>query len=205
MVVIAWVAGIVAVIVAGWTIFAFNRLIRRRTRVEAGWAQIDVELKRRHDLIPNLVEAVRGAAQYERGVLERVTDARAAAVAAATPAAPGGPVAPGDVAARAGAEQGLTDALRAVFAVREAYPALTANANFLQLQGELTTTEERIAYARGYYNAAVAEYDASRRTFPSSVIASAFDFAPRPYFEADVASQAPVGVDLSRDGDAAAR
>jgi LemA protein len=188
----AWIIVVAVALVLAWTVFAFNRLIRRRTRVDAAWAQIDVELKRRHDLVPNLVAAVRGAAQYERGVLERVTDARTAAVAAA---APDGAEA---VAARAGVEQGLTEALRAVFAVREAYPALTANANFLSLQEQLATTEERIAYARGYYNAAVAEYEASRRTFPSSVIAEAFDFETRPYFEADVASHAPVDVDLAR-------
>ncbi len=184
----AWTAALIAVIVVGWVIFAFNRLVRRRMRVDAGWAQIDVELKRRHDLVPNLVEAVRGAAGYERGVLERITAARAQAVAAP------------DLAARAGAEQELTGALRSVFANREAYPALTANANFLALQQELATTEERIAYARGYYNAAVADYERSLRSFPSSVVAAAFGFEPRPYFEADVQSQAPVSVDLASSG-----
>lgn len=184
---IAWVAIVVAIVVAGWAVFAFNRLVRRRNRVDAGWAQIDAELQRRLDLVPNIVAAVRGAADYERTVLDRTTEARAAAVAA------------GAVEERARAENALTDALRSLFAVEEGYPELRANANFRSLQAELAHTEDRIAYARGYYNATVAEYETSRHQLPSRLIAGAFRFPPRAYFEADVGSRAAVDVDLSSE------
>ena len=183
---VAWVVMVVALVGAGWVALAFNRLVRRRNRVDAGWAQIDAELQRRHDLVPSIVATVQSAADYERDVLERTTAARAAAVAAG-----------GAVADRARAEGALTGALRTLFAVEEAYPELTANANFLALQAELATTEERIAYARGYYNAAVAEYETSRTVFPSRVIAGAFGFGARPFFELEIGSGVPVNVDLS--------
>jgi len=182
---IGWVVSIGVVVAAGWAVFAFNRLVRRRNRVDAGWAQIDTELQRRLDLVPNIVATVRGAADYERSVVERTTAARAAAVSA------------GAIEDRARAESELTGALRTLFAVEEAYPELTANANFLALQAELATTEERIAYARGYYNAAVAEYETSRYQFPSGVIAGAFRFPGRPFFEIEVGSRAPIEIDLS--------
>lgn len=181
----AWAALVVVPLVAGWAVFAFNRLVRRRNTVDAGWAQIDAELQRRHDLVPNIVATVRGAADYERDVLERTTAARAAAVAA------------GALDERARAESALTGALRSLFAVEEAYPDLTANENFRSLQAELAHTEERIAYARAYYNAAVGEYETSRGQFPSSLVARAFSFGPRVFFEIEVGSRTAIEVDLS--------
>lgn len=185
----AWIVLAVVLIFAGWAMFAFNRLVRRRNRVDAGWAQIDTELQRRHDLVPTIVSTVRGAADYERGVLDRTTAARAAAVAA------------GSIGERARAESALTGALRSLFAVEEAYPELKANTNFRSLQAELAHTEERIAYARAYYNAAVAEYETSRSQFPSRLIAGTFGFEPRAFFEIDIGARAAIAADLSFGGE----
>ncbi|MBW3664551.1 MAG: LemA family protein [Actinobacteria bacterium] len=151
----------------------YNRLVRLRNRVEESWAQIDVQLRRRHDLIPNLVETVKGYAAHEKGVFEEVTRARAAAVAA------------GGVQEQAQAELGLTRALRSLFAVAEAYPDLQASPNFLELQEELTATEDRISSARQFYNGAVRSYDDARETFPSNIVAGMFNFEEREYFEVD--------------------
>jgi LemA protein len=151
----------------------YNRLVRLRNRVEEAWAQIDVQLRRRHDLIPNLVETVKGYAAHEKGVFEEVTRARAAAVAA------------GGVQEQAQAEAGLTRALRSLFAVAEAYPDLQASPNFLELQEELTATEDRISSARQFYNGAVRSYDDARETFPSNIVAGMFNFEEREYFEVD--------------------
>jgi LemA protein len=182
------IASLLLLVFPIYAVFAFNRLIRRRNAVDEGWAQIDVELKRRYDLVPNLVEAVRGYRDFEQSVLQRVTEARAEAIAA--------PSAARDAATAAQAESRLTEALRSLFAVAEAYPDLKAGEQFLALQQQLATTEDRIAYARGYYNATVNAYEQTRTQIPSNVVASHFRFAPREYFEADVSSRAPVAVDL---------
>lgn len=176
---------VLVLVVVGAVVGMYNRLVRARNQAEERWAQIDVELRRRHDLIPNLVETVRGYATHERDVLTRVTEARAAAVAA------------GGVGEQSRAEGALTSALRSLFAVAEAYPRLAADANFRELQEELATTEARIAGARRAYNDAVRRYDTARETFPTNVVAGAFGFAPRAYFEIeDPDAREPVTVEF---------
>lgn len=174
-----WIGIGVIVLVVLWIIAVYNGLIAKRNRVSNAWSQIDVQLKRRHDLIPNLVNAVKGYMEHEREVLENVTNARAAAIAAG-----------GDVAARAQAENQLTQTLRSLFAVSENYPQLRANENMLSLQEELSSTENRVAFARQFYNDSVMEYNNARETFPSSIFAGAFNFAPAQLFElTDVAER----------------
>lgn len=151
----------------------YNRLVRLRNQAEEAWAQIDVQLRRRHDLIPNLVETVKGYAEHERGVFEAVTDARSRAVSA------------GSVGEQAQAEAGLTGALRSLFAVAENYPQLQADQNFRELQAELARTEDLLAGARQRYNAAVREYDTAREVFPTNIVAGMFNFEEREYFEVD--------------------
>ena len=163
-------------------IVTFNGLVRLRNRVDAAWAQIDVQLKRRYDLIPNLVETVKGYASHERQTLESVTQARNMAVNAQGPAQ------------QAQAENVLTGALKSLFAVSEAYPDLKANQNFSQLQEELTGTEGRIAYARQFYNDSVQRYNTKIQSFPAVVIAGAMNFSPREYFEVDEQSRDAVRV-----------
>lgn len=177
------VVGIVALIVIV-LIVIYNRLVKLRNRIEAAWSQIDVQLKRRYDLIPNLVETVRGYAQHERETFEAVTRARQQAQAA------------NGVEEQAAAENMLTSALRQLFAVAEAYPDLKANQNFLALQEELTGTEGRIAFSRQFHNEQVLAYDNAREVFPTSMIAGMFNFEPKPYFEAEEASREPVRVDF---------
>jgi len=159
----------------------YNRLVRARVRVDEGWAQIDTQLQRRHDLIPNLVETVKGYASHERETLEEVTAARAKAISMTAPSE------------LAEAENGLTQALGKLLAITENYPDLKADANFRQLQDELAHTENMVAGARGNYNATVRAYDELRQVFPSSLIASAFDFTDRDYFEVETVDvrQAP--------------
>src|SRR5437667_567315 len=149
----------------------FNGLVRRRNQVDNAWSQIDVQLKRRYDLIPNLVETVKGYAAHERGTFEAVTNARANAINATGPAQ------------QAQAENVLSGALKSLFAVAEAYPDLKANQNFLSLQEELTSTEDRIAYARQFYNDSVLNYNNAIQTFPRNVLARNFNFAKREFFE----------------------
>src|SRR5437762_3081168 len=161
---------------------SFNGLVRRRNRTQEAWSQIDVELKRRHDLIPNLVETVKGYAAHERGTFESVTNARANAINAQGPAQ------------QAQAENQITSALKSLFAVAEAYPDLKANQNFLALQEELTATEGRIAYARQFYNDEVLKLNTRIQSFPTNVLANAFGFHQREYFEADDTSRGPVSV-----------
>ena len=161
-----------------WFVVAYNGLIRRRNRVENSWSQIDVQLKRRLDLIPNLVETVKGYAAHERETLDAVVRARNAALAA--PASPG---------AQAAADNVLSGALRQLFALSEAYPDLKANQNFLALQEELTATEGRVAYARQFYNDTVLGYNTKLQTFPTVFIANAMKFEKREYFEADEAAR----------------
>jgi LemA protein len=151
----------------------YNGLVRKRNRSENAWAQVDVQLKRRHDLIPNLVETVKGYAAHERGTFDEVTQARTAAQQAQGPQA------------QAQAENMLTQALGHLFAVAEAYPQLRATENFQQLQAQLSETESNIAVARQVYNDTVLTYDNALETLPTSIIAGIFNFRPREYFQAD--------------------
>jgi len=171
------VLAIVVVLVA-FVIAAYNGLIRRRNQIENAWSQIDVQLKRRLDLIPNLVETVKGYAAHEQATLEKVIQARNAAIAA-----PNTPV------AQAQADNQLTGALKSIFALGEAYPDLKANQNFLQLQEELTATEGRVAYARQFYNDSVLSYNNKLQQFPTVFFAKAMKFQRREYFEADEAAR----------------
>ncbi len=165
---------IVLVVIVGGTILIYNGLVQRRLRVDEAWAQIDVQLKRRHDLIPNLVNAVKGYMGFEQKVLENVTNARASAVAAGGQ----GP------AAQAAAENTLTQTLRSLFAVVENYPDLKANQNVLALQEQLTTTENQIAFSRQNYNASVMDYNTSIATLPAALLAGPFGFTRREFFAA---------------------
>ncbi len=162
------------VIVLLWGVATYNGFVRLRNLVQESWRQIDVELHRRHDLIPNLVDTVRGYAAHERGVFDEVTTARAAAT---TPGA--GP------AEQARQENQLTAALGRLFAVAEAYPELRASENFAQLQAELTNTEDRIAAGRRFYNANVRTLNTKVESFPSNVVARMFGFGRAEYFEAE--------------------
>jgi LemA protein len=163
----------------------YNGLIRRRNQVENAWAQIDVQLKRRLDLIPNLVETVKGYAAHERETLDAVIEARNRAVSA-----------PSTPSAQASADTQLTGALRQMFALSEAYPDLKANQNFLALQEELTATEGRVAYARQFYNDSVLNYNNKLDQFPSVIFARALKFQRREYFEADDSARRPPQVDF---------
>ena len=167
---------VVIVLVILFFVLAFNGAVRLRNRVDSAWSQISVQLQRRHDLIPNLLETVKGYAAHERGVFESVTQARANAINAQGPAQ------------QAEAENVLSGALKSLFAVAEAYPDLKANQNFLNLQEELTSAEDRIAYARQFYNDAVMSYNARIQSIPSNIIAGMFNFSPREYFEAEQGS-----------------
>ena len=155
----------------------YNRMVRLRNEADTGWANIDVQLKRRNDLIPNIVEAVKGYAAHERGTFEAVTQARAAVAGAQGPAAAGE------------ADNLLTAALGKLFAVAEAYPDLKASENFLQLQHELSATEDKIAAARRYYNATVLRFNNAIQTFPAVLLAGVFGFAKREFFAAEAADR----------------
>jgi LemA protein len=165
---------VLVVLIVGYLVLSYNGLVRKRNQVENAWSQIDVQLKRRIDLIPNLVETVKGYAAHERETLEAVVEARNAAIAA-----------PDEPVPQAEANNQLTAALNRLFALREAYPDLKANQNFLSLQEELTATEGRVAYARQFYNDSVYEYDNKLETFPTVIIARMFNFTEREYFEID--------------------
>jgi LemA protein len=171
---VLWVFLAILVVLVIWTIVAYNRLVRQRNVVQESWRQVDVELNRRHDLIPNLVETVKGYAAHERGTFEAVTNARAAAT---TPNQ--------SIADQAANENMLTGALRQLFAVAEQYPDLKANQNFLELQRSLSETEDRIAASRRFYNSNVRAFNTSIQSFPSNVIAGTFHFKEAEYFEAD--------------------
>jgi len=178
---------LVLLLLIGWAISTYNRLVRQRNQVKASWAQIDVQLKRRYDLIPNLVETVKGYAAHERGTLDAVVAARGAAMAAAGGGASG-------VADRAEAEHLLTQALGRLFALAEAYPDLKASHNFAALQSELANTEDKIAYARQFYNSAVQTLTNSIQSFPSSLIAGMGGFRPPDYYEVAGGERGPVQV-----------
>ncbi|MEI6136657.1 MAG: LemA family protein [Chloroflexota bacterium] len=164
----------------------YNGLVRNRLRVDESWSQIDVQLKRRHDLIPNLVNAVKGYMDFEQDVLTKVTEARANAVAA-------GAQGPAEVAK---AENALSGTLRSLFAVVENYPQLRASENVSRLQEELTTTENQISFSRQHYNATVLAYNTSIATVPSSIIAGMFGFAKRDFFDAEPGAEAVPEVNL---------
>ena len=165
---------VVVVILVLVLIVLYNGLVRSRNQVENAWSQIDVQLKRRIDLIPNLVQTVKGYAAFERETLEAVVAARNGAIAA-----------PDTPPAQAEANNVLSGALRQLFALSESYPDLKANQNFLALQEELTATEGRVAYARQFYNDSVLTYDNKLESFPTVLVAKAFNFEPREYFEAE--------------------
>ena len=174
---------VLLVLVLLYGVLQYNGLIRLRNVVQESWRQIDVELKRRHDLIPNLVETVKGYAAHERETLEAVIAARTAAVA------------PGStVAQQAVQENVLTQALGRLFAVAEAYPNLKANENFMSLQGELSGTEDKIAYARQFYNSSVQTYNTSTQSIPTNIIAGVGGFKQKDLFEAAGGERGPVQV-----------
>jgi len=180
---------IAAAVIAIFLIFTYNALVRLRNLVDEAWNQISVQLKRRHDLIPNLVNAVKGYMDFEQETLTRVIEARSAAVAAQE----GGPANAGQAAQ---AENFLTGALRQLFALVENYPDLKANQNVLQLQEELTTTENQIGFSRQHYNASVREFNTSVQTFPNVLIAGMFGFRERDYFQIEEADTAVPEVNL---------
>jgi LemA protein len=166
-----WIVLGVIVVIVLWVVTVYNGLVAMRQRVGQAFADIDVQLKQRHDLIPNLVETVKGYAAHERGTLEAVTQARNAAVAAQGPAQ------------QAAAENMLSGALRQLFALSEAYPDLKANANFQQLQAELTDIENKLAASRRFFNNAVQEYNTGIQQFPAALFAGIFGFGPREFFD----------------------
>jgi LemA protein len=172
---------VVVVVVLGGLTIAYNGLVKRRNRTQEAWSQIDVELKRRHDLIPNLVETVKGYASHERETFEAVTNARAAAVSAG---------ATGDPAKVAPAENVLTQSLRSLFAVAENYPQLRAVETFRDLQEQLTATEDKIEFARRYYNTSVRDYNIALQSFPRNLLAGMFGFHGVGFFQADEADRA---------------
>jgi LemA protein len=170
---VAVIVIVVLVVIVGLVFWlGFNGLVRRRNAVDNAWSQIDVQLKRRHDLIPNLVETVKGYAAHERGTFEAVTNARANAINAQTPQD------------QAQAENVLSGALKSLFAVAEAYPELKANQNFLNLQEELTAAEDKVAYARQFYNDSVLSYNTQIQKFPTVLLAGIFHFEKRDFFDA---------------------
>jgi len=175
----------VAVVVVVWAVLMYNGLVKARLRTKEAWSGIDVQLKRRASLVPNLVETVKGYAAHEKETFENVTAARARLQQAGSPAQ------------AAEANNMLTQTLRSLFAVAEAYPDLKANQNFLELQRELSDIEEKIAYARQFYNTNVLAYNAKTQTFPSTIFAGMFGFQPAEFFEADEAAREDVKVSFT--------
>ena len=172
---------VIVVLIALVFVVSYNGLVRLRNRIDSAWSQIGVQLERRHDLIPNLIETVKGYATHESTVFQNVTQARAAAVAAGASASP---------QARAQAENALTTALRSVFAVAENYPQLQAIQEFKDLSENLTATEDKIAFARRFYNGNVRDYNTALQTFPTNLFATTFGFKAEEYFElADAAER----------------
>jgi LemA protein len=179
-----WIAVGIVVVLLLYAIVAFNALVRHRNRVGNAWSGIDVQLRRRYDLIPNLIETVKGYAAHERELFQEVTEARTRAIAAGT------------VGDQAQAETDVTRSLGRLLAVAEAYPQLRANENFLALQEELTATESKIAFARQFYNDQVMRYNTMIEQFPSLIIARMGRFRQREFFEAEEDSRGAVAVDL---------
>jgi LemA protein len=174
---IALVIGGASLLIVLWLIVLYNSLVRKKIAADGAWADIDVQLKRRYDLVPNLVSTVKGYAAHEKEALERVMAARNAAMGART------------VAEHAGAESVLTQAIGRLFAVAEAYPDLKANQNFLHLQEELTSTENRIGFARQHYNRSAGQYNEGITVFPANIVAGVFNFRAMDFFELHTESQ----------------
>ncbi len=182
---VGWFILAVLGLILVWLILIYNGLVSVRNDVQSSWKQIDVQLKRRHDLIPNLVQAVKGAMEFEQDTLEKVISARAKAVSAGTPAS------------KAEAENMLTQALGKLFAVMENYPVLKSSQNVMQLQEELTSTENRISFARQLYNDLVANYRTKIQVFPNNFVSSMFNFRSEEYFGAEETDRAVPAVNLS--------
>ncbi len=179
---VLWVVIIILVVLVLWFIIAYNSFVRLRNRMNNAWSQIDVQLKRRFDLIPNLMESVKGYMKHERGVLKEVTAARTEFLKANNPKT------------MAKAENHLEGALKSLFAVAENYPNLRASENFMQLQEELSGTESKIAYSRQHYNDSVLEYNNKVQMFPSRIIAGIFGFGQREFFDVPEAERKAVKV-----------
>jgi LemA protein len=182
-----WITGVIVLALAAVAVAVvviYNRLVTLKNRCLNAWAQIDVQLRRRYDLIPNLVATVKGYAAHERETLERVVAARDAAMSAQ------------GTEGRSAAENALTGTLKTLFAVAEAYPDLKANASFLDLQAQLTDTEGKIAYARQFFNDSVMSLNMAIQQFPANLLASAFGFHERVYFEIEAVAKEPVSVAL---------
>lgn len=173
---------IIVAVIGGWLVFTYNGLIRLKNRVEEAWSDIDVQLKRRYDLIPNLVNTVKGYAAHEKQLFENVTAARSRAMQA------------GDTHEKAQAENMLSQTLKSLFAVAENYPQLRANENFLELQRELSDTENKIQAARRFYNGNVRDFNTKIQIFPNNLIADALKFTTREFFEAESGEKEPVKV-----------
>jgi LemA protein len=178
----AWIAGLIVLLLVGM-VWIYNRLVTLRNRVKNAWSQIDVQLKRRHELIPNLVESVKGYMSHERGIIDSITAARQQAMAAGS-----------NVEARAAAEGALSRSIRTFMVQAEAIPQLRASENMASLQEELSSTENRIAFARQHYNDSVMEYNTATETIPSNLLAGTFGFSPEPLFAAEEADRGPVTV-----------
>lgn len=176
---------LLAVLLA-WAVFVFNRMVRLRNQVRTAWADVDVQLIRRHDLVPQLVAAVQGYAGHESAVLQAVTELRAQAVATSSPAQLGT------------VESALEQALGRLFALKEAYPDLKASDNFMQLQRDLVEVEEQLQYARRFYNGAVRDHNDAAQRFPDVIVARAFGFSDREFFQADAAQRVAPKVELQR-------
>ncbi len=176
----------VLLVIAIWFIAMYNRLVSLRNRIENAWSQIDVQLRRRYDLIPNLVETVKGYATHEREVFENVAEARSAMMKAE------GAHAQGE------AQNMISEALKSLFAVAEAYPQLKANENFMMLQEELSGTEGKIAYARQFYNDQVMTLNTMVQSFPSNIVARMFGFGEKEYFEMEDVAREPIKVDFKQ-------
>ena len=168
---------IIVAVIALWLIFIFNSLVRSRYRVKEAWSDIDVQLKRRYDLIPNLVESVKGYMAHEKGVFEKVTEARSQAMGA------------GSKPQKAGAENNLSATLKTLFAVAENYPDLKANTNFLELQNELADTENKIQAARRFYNSNVMDYNTKIAIFPNNLLSGVLDFGKEEFFGIESANE----------------
>lgn len=180
----SWIPGIAVFVVAAWFVACYNGLVRLRNQFRNAWHQIDVQLKRRYDLIPNLVEVVKDYMSYEQETLTKVIEARGAALSAR------------GTAAQAKAENVLTESLKSLFAVVENYPELKANRNVASLQEELTGTENKISFARQFYNDSVMTYNTKIQSIPSNIIASVFNFPPADFFQAGEESRAVPKADL---------
>jgi len=177
---------IIIIVIAALVIANYNLLVTRRNRVKNAWSQIDVQLKRRYDLIPNLVETVKGYAAHERELFEKVTQARASAISSRT------------VADTAKANNVLTETLKSLFAVAENYPTLKANENFMRLQEELSATENKIAFARQFYNDETMSYKITIEKFPSNIIAAIFRFTPEELYHIPETEKEPVKVSFTK-------